>query len=351
MRHCFWLVFAAAALAGQEADERSLSGSRSQTQACDAARSERLASQARAAATEPVAAAALLGLARQACPELVEFLLERARLLAEHGEHELAIQAADEYLEEAPRSVPGLEVKANSELMAQRFESALETADETLRRAPRSSSALKVRGNALYFLGEAAGAESAFLQLLDMHPADTAAAYMLGRIYYQENRFELAAAQFQKVIRLEPRSFKAYDNLALCYEALGDAENAVRHYLAAIDLARSEQPDYDWPYANLANLLIDGNDPQRGFDAAATAAKLNPGSARNFFLAGKALTRLGRHREALQWLEQSAALDADYAEPLYLLGQAYKRLGDDESARRALAAFESVKARQPDEIR
>ena len=281
----------------------------------------------------------------------MELLLEGAQLLAMHGEHKLAIQAAEEYLIEVPDSVPGLEVKANSELMAQRFESALATTSETLRLAPRNASALKVRGNALYFLGESSQAESTFLQLLDTHPADTAGAYMLGRIYYQENRFELAAAQFQKVVRLEPRSYKAYDNLALCYEALGDAENAVRHYLAAIDLARSEEPDYDWPYANLANLLIDENDPQRGFDAAATAAKLNPRSARNFFLAGKALIRIGRHREALQWLERSVTLDAAYAEPLYLLGQAYKRLGDDEGARRALAAFESVKAGQPDETR
>ncbi len=80
---------------------------------------------------------------------------------------------------------------------------------------------------------------------------------MLGRIYYQEARLDYAVGQFQRVLKINPRSYKAYDNLGLCYEALGDTELAIRYYLAAIKLVEKDHPEYDWPYANLANLLVD----------------------------------------------------------------------------------------------
>lgn len=318
---------------------------------CDDLRAEQLAEQARSPALAATAAANLLRQAWRACPQRGGLLLQGARMLLAGGEHQLAGEAALEYLDLHPDSVPALEVQATSDLMAQRFERALATSAEILRHAPRNPTAMKVRGNALYLLGQPSRAQAAFLRLLDLNPSDSDGAYMLGRIYYEDQRFDLAAAQFQKVIRLDPRSYKAYDNLGLCFEALGDAERAIRHYLAAIQIVEQDRPEYDWPYANLANLLIEENDPQRGFDAASTAARLNPESARNFFLGGKALTRLGRHREAVRWLERSAALDRDYPQPLYLLGQTYQRLGNQELAERSFKAFESAKSRETDEIR
>ncbi len=338
-----WLGAAVAAVPGLPAAEAALP--------CDSDAVRALKQRARAPATQPEAAADLLEQAFRACPEQAGLLLEAARLLASSQEFDEAAATASRFLAGAPRSLPGLVVKANAELMAQRFEDADESARRALEIDPRSAGALKVRGNARYFLGDAAQAEQAFLKLLDSYPEDSSGAYMLGRIYYQEERFSLAAAQFQRVLRLEPASYKAYDNLGLCFEALGETERAVRHYLAAIQLVESAHPSYDWPYANLASLLIDRGDFQKGLDAASTAARRNPSGARNFFLAGKALAKLGRSRDSLRWLERATELDPAYAEPLYWLGRVRSRLGDEEGARRALSDFRAAKASEPDDIR
>ena len=337
----------AAAWRGQQDSGPSLLGG-PERKTCDSAVAERLARRARSPATSPLEAARQLQQAHQACPDDAALLLEAAVRLAKDRRYDESLKIAAQVLAQSPGSTEALLFKANTELMAQRFQDAAGTASEILSRHGDHATAMKLQGNATYFLGEASRAEEIFLRLLDKHPSDSEAAYMLGRIYYQEGRVDHAAAQFQKVLRLAPNSYRAHDNLGLCYEALGKTEMAVQSFLAAIRLVETAHPDYDWPYANLASLLIDQGDPDRGYDAAFTAAKRNPRSARNFFLGGKALMMLGRNEEALRWLGRSTGLDPADSRPWYLLSQIHARLGDDESARQAVAEFLKAKANEPD---
>ena len=338
-------------LAGQGLDQPPERGRPAEVASCDSTASGLLAARARQPVTAPDKAASLLVEAHRACPERAALLLEAAHLLVRIGEFDRALETADEFRQRDGGSVPGLLAIGEIQLKAQRFEDASRTASLVLRRDTGNPTALKLHGNATYFLGSAQEAEGIFLRLLDKHPGDAEGAYMLGRIYYEENRFSHAAAQFEKVLRLEPGNYKAYDNLGLSYEALGESDKAVQNYLAAIQLVETARPDYDWPFANLASLLINQGDPGQGFDAAFTAAKRNPRSPRNFFLGGKALMMLGRHQEALRWLERSTVLDPTDSRPWYLLSQLHARLGDDESAQRAVAEFLKAKSNEPDASR
>ena len=187
--------------------------------------------------------------------------------------------------------------------------------------------------------------------LLDQRPDDEEAAYMLGRIYYQDGRIDHAMGVFQRALKLNPKSYKAYDNLGLCYEARGEKDLAIRHYLTAIKLVEKDHPDYDLAYANLANLLLDSGDAEKAYGAAAKAAERNPTSARNFYLGGKALTSLNKTDLALNWLERSASLDSSYPEPLYLLARLYSQLGQAEKAKETMARFQEVKTKKPRERR
>ena len=95
---------------------------------------------------------------------------------------------------------------------------------------------LKIEGNAEYFLSDFEQSISTFITLLDRHPDDEDGSYMLGRIYYQEGRVDEALGQFQRTLKLNPRSYKAWDNLGLCWEARGDNAKATAHFLKAIQL-------------------------------------------------------------------------------------------------------------------
>jgi tetratricopeptide (TPR) repeat protein len=285
--------------------------------------------------------------ALDACPKQRAILLDLALAHARNRDFPPAIHAAQQFLESEPLSIPGRLALANVYFMAQRFPESRAECERLLRLDPNEPVALKLEGNIDYLSGDFTRAESTFVGLLDRYPSDEEASYMLGRIYYMEGRIDYAAGQFERVLKINSKSYKAYDNLGLCYQARGETELATRYFLTAIKLVETDHPDYDWPYANLADLLLGNNDFEKAFAAASKAADRNPYSARNFYLGGKALCKLQKVDLCVNWLERSVSLDPNYPEPLYLLSKAYGQTGQEEKAKETLEKFREVKARTP----
>jgi tetratricopeptide (TPR) repeat protein len=285
--------------------------------------------------------------ALDACPKQRTILLDLSQAQAHNRDFPSAIRSAQEYLHSEPDSISGRLTLANAYFMAQKFPEATAECDQALKLDPREPNALKLKGNIEYLTGNADQAEGTFIDLLDRYPADDEIPYMLGRIYYMEGRIDSAVGQFQRVLRVNPQAYKAYDNLGVCYQALGQTELATRYFLTAIKMVEKDHPDYEWPYANLADLLIDKNDFEKAFAAAAKAAELNPYGARNFYLGGKALCKLQKTELCMNWLQRSAALDSNYPQPLYLLSKVYAQLGQKQKAKETLEKFREVSARVP----
>lgn len=229
-----------------------------------------------------------------------------------------------------------------SELMLQKFAEAIDTFNQTIALDPNNAAAMKLRGDALYLLGKEPEAEKSFRDALSADPANQAAHYALGRMFYQQSRYPEAAAEFGKVIEADPKSYRALDNLALCYEALNQDDLALKTYFRALDLVYKDHPEYDWVYANLANFFLGRGQNEKAFQLAAEAAKRNPKSARNFFLTGKALSKLDKTEQSVRWLQQAERLDPDYPEPRYLLAQIYRKQGKTEDADRELKSFREL---------
>jgi tetratricopeptide (TPR) repeat protein len=285
--------------------------------------------------------------ALEACPQELTHHVRLAEALTAEGKLEDAIREAREYLRLRPDSAEVQLLLANACFRAQRFDECRDAVGRVLKTDPRNLTALQLRANADYLLGNDDAATQTLIRALEMYPNDSNTPYMLGRIYFQQNRVELAVGQFQRVLKLEPNSYKAYDNLGLCYEALNQPEEAIRYYMAAIKLVYADHPEYEWPYANLAELMLKRGESKKAFSLAAEAAKRNPASARNFYLAGKALWKLEQTDLALKWLDQSTRLDPNYAEPHYLLGQIYQHLGRTEEAKQALNNFQKITKNNP----
>ena len=238
-----------------------------------------------------------------------------------------------------------------SQLLAQHPADALTSLDRIPDDSPDYLQALKVKAKALYLLRRDPEAEEALKQAAVRAPADAEIPYDLGRMYYQQGRHADAARSFRRAIELDPREYRAWDNLGLATEALGDFSQAQQHYLKALALVHKDHPRYDVVYANFADLLIRTGDYQHAFDLAVEAAQRNPDEPRNFFLAGKALAQLGKSDLSVRWFEQAIKLNPDYPEPHYLLSQAYRKLGRTEDAERALKSFQAAAARAPKERR
>lgn len=248
-------------------------------------------------------------------------------------------------------NAPLLLALGQAQLLAQQPADALASLDRIPPQDPHHVQALKVRAKALYFLRRDPEAEETLERAAARAPSDAEIPYDLGRMLYQQGRHVEAAESFRRAIALDPGAYKAWDNLGLTYEALGDTAGAQQHYLKALELVYKDHPRYDVVYANVAELLIRLGSYERAFDLAAEAAQRNPQEARNVFVAGKALVRLGRSDLSVKWLEQAITLNPDYPEPYYLLSQAYRQLGRAEDAERALEAFQGAAGRAPKERR
>jgi tetratricopeptide (TPR) repeat protein len=275
----------------------------------------------------------------------------RARRAYEQRQYEASAQDFARAVTACGASAPLLLALGQAQLLAQRPADAIESLDRIQTDKPEYVPALKVKAKALYLLARDAEAEDTLKRALARAPNDAEIPYSLGRIYYQQSRHTEAAEMFRRATAMDARDYKAWDNLGLASEALGDVAQAQQHYLKAISLVYKDHPEYDVVYANFADLLIKLGNFQRAFDLAAEAAQRNPGEPRNFFLSGKALLQAGRSDLAVRWFEQAIKLDADYPEPHYLLSQAFRKLGRLADADRELQSFQAATARAPKERR
>jgi tetratricopeptide (TPR) repeat protein len=282
------------------------------------------------------------------CRQSVSASLEKeARNAMSTREYLLAARRFQDAFDACPERESILLGLAQAQILGRQFDQAIGTAERVLRDHPEQAAALKIRGNAAYLSGDFDKAKDTFIRLLDRHPADEEGAYMLGRIYYQEGYLDLATGQFDRVLKINPGSYKALDNLGLCYQALGDDDRAMRYFLTAIKLVEKDHPEYEWPYTNVADLLLKNGDAQRAFDAAAKASNRNPMSARSFYIAAKALEQLGKTELSLNWLQRAVAVDATSSESWYMLWRVYRKLQQNDKAEEALQKFRELKAKEP----
>jgi tetratricopeptide (TPR) repeat protein len=282
-----------------------------------------------------------------ACPESSAATLGLIQAYLGARQFNDAARIAQELLARDPRSEAAQLLLAQSYFMQERFQEAGKVLQRLLAQNDANGDAHKLMGLTLFFYQEDSMAERELQTTLRLRPNDDEALYYLGRVYYTQNNFPPAVDAFRRLISKNRRSYKAYDNLGLCYAATGKVEEAVAAFKAAQALASELDPAYDWPYGNLAELLLKQGRFREALSYAQQAERLNPRSARNEYLMGKALARLSEPDAAISHLRRSADLDPGYPEPHYLLGQLYGKLGRPGDADREFALFATLSKNTP----
>lgn len=280
-------------------------------------------------------------LAIQVCPESRQAALDLTLAYLKARRFQDAERSAKAVIE-GPRSEGGQLMLADSYFMQRKFPQAGRTLQKLLAEDPDNADAHKLIGLTLFFYKRYFMAENQLRDALRLRPDDKEALYSLGRIYYTQNNFPAALRAFRRLIQMDPDNYKAYNNLALCYQAVRQDRKAETMFRKAQELAQKLAPDDDWPYANLAAMLLKEGRPQDALPYLRDAIRVNPKSARNFCLMGEALFCEGQVQQALGKLELSAKLDPANAQPHYLMGQAYEKLHDSGRTRREFKLFQKL---------
>ena len=185
-------------------------------------------------------------------------------------------------------------------------------------------------------------AEPNFRKAIRLDPNHAFAHYYLGRLLYTENHFSEAIEESKAAIALAPDFVRAYENLGLCYQGQGHFAEAKKWYLEAIQREKTGGQPSEWPFLDLATLLIQNNQTAAADPYLLKALELNPNNPEAHFQKAIVLERKGDLQGALKELQRTASLNPKEAEAYYRAARIYQRLGEKEKAEKQFALFKSV---------
>jgi tetratricopeptide (TPR) repeat protein len=194
-------------------------------------------------------------------------------------------------------------------------------AAETILRAaqahnPQSSQIYLALGAAEFMGGKTADSVEAFLKAIDLNPNFEPAYLFLGEAYtFSNTRSQEVLARLAHLAAKQPQSFGAQYYYGTCLVVAMDNDGTLTNASSAMA-------------------------------ALSRAAQLRPRDARVYYQMGEVLRLEKRPANAVPYYTKAIALDPDYPEPLYKLGQAYVHLGKQEDAEKMFDRHRAVMSRQ-----
>jgi protein O-GlcNAc transferase len=185
-------------------------------------------------------------------------------------------------------------------------------------------SALFERAVADHRAGRLYDANTAYEQILRMHPDDTDALQLSGLIAHQCGDQVTALQKIGRAIELDPKQPSFFVNYGNVLHAAGRGEEGERAFRRAIEL----DPDFVPAHINLAMMYAAGGNPAEAARSFRRATELVPDSAELHCDLGVALNETGDLEEAESALRRAVALDPQLANAHYNLGIVLLRRGN-----------------------
>src|SRR5215813_3313458 len=186
-------------------------------------------------------------------------------------------------------------------------------------------------------------AQSELERLAQARPDNSLYLYWLSRIDYDDQKYLDAIGRLERVTELDPNMVRAHDLLGLCYDYLGQFNQAITSFSRAVELNRVQAKPSPWPPLDMAVTQIELNQLANAEKALQEAFTYDPKLPQVQYQLGRVLDKEGQDEPAIEALKASAALDPGYPEPHYLLGRIYQRLGKNDLAKAEIAAFQRLK--------
>ncbi|MFA7256568.1 MAG: tetratricopeptide repeat protein, partial [Kiritimatiellales bacterium] len=150
----------------------------------------------------------------------------------------------------------------------------------------------------------------------------------MGQALIQQGKFDEAAEQCRKAIKIYPDYYQLHYNLGLALGQYGKLDEALVHIKKSIEL----NPNFSAAYSNLGVIF----DKQGKFDEALEnyqkALTLDPWSAEICDNIGRILIKQNRFKESVPYLEKALKLKPDFTDAHYNLGFALDEQGKQNEA-------------------
>jgi tetratricopeptide (TPR) repeat protein len=186
------------------------------------------------------------------------------------------------------------------------------------------------------------GAYHAWLRAAELNPNDEKVLYYLGRLFYDADLPNEAAAWLRKALTLAPSDYAAMTYLGLSAEALGYDDTALGLYRNAVFESNVQHKPYSWAYLSLGKLLAKRGDPEQALRVLQEGRRKCP-EAHLLTTLGDLLASHNQPEEAEAVLRQAVALDPSVSQAHYRLALLLKAHGKSEDARLEMEKFQAAK--------
>ena len=275
-------------------------------------------------------------------PGKTDALLYVGKSLINAGKFSDAGKALQRYSSAHPHSDDALYLLAYVRFRENKPEESLKLSTEAAQiKAPKADD-LKIVALDYVLLNDSISATRYLEQALATEPDNVDARYALGRVLYQQNKFDGAIAAFEEVLRLQPAHVKALDNLGLAFEGKNQMGQALSAYRKATEIDGASPVHNDQPYLNLGRLLAKMNKSEDGLPILVRAAEIAPQSGRVHLELGKTYLSLNRLQQAKPELEEAVRLQPDESTGHYLLARLYQRMGSKQLAEKEFKVTQSL---------
>jgi tetratricopeptide (TPR) repeat protein len=192
---------------------------------------------------------------------------------------------------------------------------------------------------ALAKLGDDGGSRHVLAQLSQKHPEHALYVYWLGRLDYDQRRYEEAVERLKKAVELDPNSARFWDSLGLAYDMQGQMEQAHEAFEKAVSLNRAQLRLSPWPPHDLGYWLLRMDRPKEAEAALREALRYDAKLAPAHYHLGRTLEKEGRDAEAIDEYRAAVSNDVSSADACYSLATLYRKLHRNAEANAMFAEY------------
>jgi len=181
--------------------------------------------------------------------------------------------------------------------------------------------------------GHCPEAELQLQKAIDQAPGIPTAHFLLGRCYFNEQKFDQAYSAFRQLLNLNPESAEAQFYVSACefyLNRLDSAEVGLRRVL-------SFNPGYSYAYKYLALIYTARNQPQQAMQAFQQVIGILPDDEESHFRLGFLLARQSRFVEAIVHFKKATEINPSNPVTHKNLGLAYIKTNQKELGEKELA--------------
>ena len=200
---------------------------------------------------------------------------------------------------------------------------------------------------ALVDLGDDMQARGLLTELARKYPERSIYIYWLGKLDYDQRRYEAAVEKLEKATKLDPKSARAWDSLGLTFDMQGRIDQALAAFEKAVSLNREQSHPSPWPPHNLGFLLLRMDQPKEAEMALRESLRYNPKLTQTHYHLGRTLEKEGRYTDAIDQYASAVSGDTASPEACYSLAMLYRKMHRNAEADAMLAEYKRRKQLKP----